>query len=374
MVDIQLLVSRTLKTMWLLPLASLALAGCSVGEDPAKTSCACGAAKPQAVAPAGASTPGNPLETLVQSHRARTGASQADAEQAVARQLGITVGQIHDHRRQPEVILTRLEGIADNARTAAALLEQGLQRGAEPLLRVGSHEVEEFPQLTALNFVNSTHYDFYLESTDGVANKAGQWLWDPVYDGLIRGNPRTPDDAPLCLETAHGFHYTGREEYLRSPGNPARIEIAARNKMGPRIRLLLGLTQPPAPQAALFEITFEATDLSHRSRADFVREVQAREREPGSIVHQSLFTMNPQALGAATFPPGSRSHTRLQTHFTNAGADPVTSAWHTSMRCARDNDLPRPASVLAATGQPLRLKQSINGTAWNAMKAALNIP
>ncbi|MET1115672.1 MAG: hypothetical protein ABWY08_12075 [Comamonas sp.] len=369
MADIKLLGSRLLKVMWMLPLAPLALAGCSVGEDHAKPRSACGAAPPAA-----ASTPGNPLEILVQSHRARSGASQADAEQAVARQLGITVEQIRDHRQQPKVSLTSLEGIADNARTAAALLEQGLKRGAEPLLRVASDEVDESPRLTAFNFVNPTNYDFYLESTDGVANAAGQWLWDPVYGGLIKGNPRAPSDAPLCLEVANGFIYTGREEYRRSQGNPARIEIAARNKIGPRIRLQLGVTQPPEPKAALFEITFEATDLSHRSMAAFVQEVQAREREPGSIMHQSLFTMNPLALGAATFPPGSRSHTRLQTHFANAGAAPVTSAWRTSMRCARDNDLPRPASVLAATAQPLRMKQSINATAWNAMKAALNIP
>lgn len=366
MADLKRFGSRLLTAMWLLSLAPfvpLALAGCSVGEDSPKSGSACDGAGPA-----------NPLETLVQSHRARSGAAQADAEQAVARQLGIAVEQIRDHRRQPEVTLTRLEGIADNARTAAALLEQGLKRGAEPLLRVASDEVDESPRLTAFNFVNPTNYDFYLESTDGVANAAGQWLWDPVYGGLIRGNPRTPSDAPLCLETAHGFLYTGREEYRRSPGNPARIEIAARNKIAPRIRLQLGVTQPPPPKAALFEITFEATDLSHRSMAEVVAQVQARERAPGSAVHQSLFTMNPQALGAATFPPGSRLHTRLQTHFANAGAAPVTSAWHTSMRCARDNDLPRPASVLAATGQPLRVKQSINATAWNAMKAALNIP
>jgi len=236
------------------------------------------------------------------------------------------------------------------------------------------HPEEESPRLTAFNFVSPTHYDFYLESTDGVANTAGQLLWDPVYGGLIRGNPRTPSDAPLCVEAAKGFLYTGREEYLRSRGTPARIEIAARNKMAPRIRLLLGVTQPPPPRAALFEIQVEVTDLSHRSMAAFVQEVQARERAPGSIVHQSLFTLDPQALGAATFPAGARFFAQWQTHFFNADAASGVSPWHSSVRCPRGNDLPRPASALAAAGRPLRLKQSINGTAWNAMKAALNIP
>ena len=233
---------------------------------------------------------------------------------------------------------------------------------------------EESPRLTAFNFVNPTNYGFYLESTDGVANAAGQWLWEPVYGGLIRGNPRTPSDAALCVEAAAGFLYTGREEYLRSQGTPARIEIAARNKMAPRIRLLLGVAQPPPPRAALFEIRVEVTDLSHRSMAAFVQEVQAHERVPGSGVHQSLFTLDPRALGAATFPAGARFFAQWQTHFFNADAAPGTSPWHSSVRCPRGNDLPRPACALAATGQPLRLKQSINATAWNAMKAALNIP
>ncbi|MCD2512879.1 hypothetical protein [Comamonas endophytica] len=275
---------------------------------------------------------------------------------------------------QPPPAFTGLEGIADNARTAAALLEQGLKRGAAPLLRVGAEVLEESPRLVALNFQDAANYDFYLERTDGVANAAGQLLWDPVYGGLIQGNPRTPDDAALCYEAVNGFRYTGREEYLRSRGNPARIEIASRNKIAPRLRLLLGMTQPPEPLAALFEITLEITDISHRPMADFVREVQAREREPDSLVHQSLFTLDPQALGVATFPAGSRFHVQLQTHFAKAGVEQSAAEFHAALRCPRGNDLPRPASALAAFGKPLRMKQSINGTAWDAMKAVLNIP
>lgn len=142
---------------------------------------------------------------------------------------------------------------------------------------------------------------------------------------------------------------------------PQRRSRPRRRRARPHraIRLLLGLTQPPQPEAALFEITLEAVDLSHRSMAAFVQEVQARERAPGSIVHQSLFTLNPQALGAATFPPGSRFHTRLQTHFANAGAAPVTSAWHTGMHCPRDNDLP-PARVRAGRRGPAAAHQTVH--------------
>lgn len=262
--------------------------------------------------------------------------------------------------------------MADNARTAAALLEVGLKRDAAPLLRVASDVLDESPRLVSFNFKNPSNYDFYLESTNGAANAAGQLLWDPVYGGLIQGTPRTADHARVCHETVDGFRYTGREEYLRSRGNPARIEISAQNKLSAWLQTQ-GLPAAPVSKAALFEITIRDQDISSQSMAAFVKDLQAKEREFGPV-HHSLFTLDPQTLGAATFPSGSRFHVQIQTHFSEAGNTHRSGFSNSTLSCLRGNDLPRPRHTLSAFFQPLRVKHSINATAWNAMKAALNIP
>lgn len=347
-------------------LLTLLLAACSVGEDKDKPRESASAAAPEA-----AFKPGNPLETLVQSHIRRSGATLADARQAVARQLGIEVAAIHDHGKQPEVTLASTRGLGDNARTAAALLEKGLARGAQPLLRVGSDLADDSPRLVSFNFRDATNYEFYLDSTDGTANAAGQLHWTPVYGGLVHGNPRTLDDARICHESVNGFNHTGREDYLRTRGNPARIEIPGSNQLSAWLQAH-GVSAGPAPKAALFELTLKEQDLSNRSMAEFVRELQANEREFGSVMH-SLFTLDPKLLGAATFPAGSRFYVQWQTHFTKAGSGDTMAGFNGKLNCASHNDLDKPRSTLGAFMQPLRVKHSINATAWNAMKGALNI-
>lgn len=366
MTDTLLLRADLLPATWL---AVLVLAACGDHSDAP----AAKAGKAATCAPAAGTAPRNPLETLVQSHRERAGASQADAEQAVPRQLGIEVAQIHDYQQQPGVEFPSTAGIGANARTAAALLEKGLQLGAAPLLRVGIDLTDDSPRLVSLNFRNPANYDFHLESTDGKANATGQLRWDPVYGGLINGNPRTAENSAVCHESVNDFHHTGREDYLRTRGNPARIEISARNKLSPWLQARL--PEARAAKVALFEIMVEDRDISNRSMADFVKELQADERLHGPVLH-SLFTLDARALGSATFPRGARFYTQLQTHFSKADPAYTMQRQHltASTACLRDNDLPRPANALGAFGQSLRVKHSINATAWNAMKSVLNIP
>ena len=346
-------------------LLPLLLAACSVGEDTARD-------RGAGAAPDGAATPGNPLETLAQSHAKRSGISVGEARQAAARQLGIPVADLRDYQNQPEVTLVGTQGIGDNARTAAALLDKGLVQSGQSLLRVGSDVADESPRLVSLNFKNATNYEFYLDSTDGTANAAGQLRWDPVYGGLIKGNPRTLDNARICHESVNGFNYTGREDYQRTRGNPARIEISGSNKLSSLLQGR-GVAAGPTPKVALFEFTFKEQDISNRSMADFVRELQANEHEFGSVVH-SLFTLNPKALGASTFPPGSRFYVHWQTHFAKAGGAQAMAGFQGTVDCRSENDLDKPRDTLGAFMQPVRVRHSINATAWNAMKSALNIP
>lgn len=358
--------SRHLMATLLFPVL---LAACGGDEDGHKTPG--GAASARGGAPAAAFTPGNPLETLVQSHIKRSGVSLADARQAVAMQLGIKAADINDYQKQPEVTFISTLGIGDNARTAAALLAKGLERDAAALLRVGSDAAQDSPRLVSFNFKDATNYEFYLDSTDGAANAAGQLHWKPVYGGLINGNPRTIDNARICHEKVNGFTYTGREDYLRSRGNPARVEISGQNKLSDWLQSR-GKVDASTPRVALFELTFKEVDLSHRSMKDFVRELQANEREFGSVTH-SLFTLNPKALGTATFPTGSRFYVQWQTHFTKAGSAETMAGFNGTYSCSSENDLNKPANTLGAFMHPLRVKHSINATAWNAMKGVLNI-
>lgn len=353
---------RHLTATLLLPLL---LAACSVGEDAEKVKARKDAAD------AAALTPSNPLQTLVQSHIKRSGVSRAEARQAVARQLDINLAEIDDYSKQPELSFLNTQGIGDNARTVATLLEKGLAKDAAPLLRVGTDVADESPRLVSFNFKDATNYEFYLDSSDGPANAAGQLHWNPVYGGLIRGNPRTLDNARICQESVNGFTYTGREDYLRTRGNPARIEISAKNKLSDWLKSH-GQSASTQPKVALFELTLREQDISNRSMADFVRELQANEQAFGSVVH-SLFTLNPKALGAATFPNGSRFYVQWQTHFTPAGFDDGMNGFSGSNSCLSENDLDKPRNTLATFMQPLRVKHSINAIAWNAMKGALNI-
>lgn len=313
----------------------------------------------------------NPLETLAQSHAKSAGIALAAARQAAARQLGIEVADLRNYQNQPEVTLVSTRGIGDNARTAAALLDKGLAQSGQSLMRVGSDVAEESPRLVSLNFRNALNYEFYLDSTDGKANAAGQLRWDPVYGGLIKGNARTLENARICHESVNGFLYTGREDYLRTRGNPARIEISGNNKLSAWLQAR-GLSAGPTPKVALFEFTLMEQDISNRSMADFVRELQADEHQFGSVTH-SLFTLNPKALGTSTFPPGSRFHVHWQTHFAKAGTAETMGGFKGTLDCTSENDLDKPRDTLGAFMQPVRVKHSINAIAWNAMKGALNI-
>ncbi|QKV54345.1 hypothetical protein [Comamonas antarctica] len=107
----------------------------------------------------------NPLTTLVQRHMQRTGAELADAEQAVAQQLGIERGQIYQYQQQASAP-------SDNARTAANLTRLGLHLGA-PLRTHAPGDVEDSgARLTSLNFLDEGNFDFYLYGTDGAADSA----------------------------------------------------------------------------------------------------------------------------------------------------------------------------------------------------------
>lgn len=308
----------------------------------------------------------NPLTTLVQRHVQRTGAALGDAEQAVAQQLGIAVEQIYQYRQQGTAV-------ADNARTAAVLTRVGLQLGVPMRVHAAGDMPDTEPRLTSFNFKDAGNYDFHLHATDGTANGAGQLSWDAGYAGLIEGNPRSYDNSALAYETRNSTGYSGRGEYLRSRGNPARVQAPLHNRFtqGGRAALTTGLTD----DAALFEMVVEDVDISHRPMADFIREMQAYEAMPGIPVEHSLFTLDADALRTGVFPAGSRMYQALRTSFSAAAvpAQAAGSSSETSSHGEQPNDLAAPASMLGGYGQPVRVQQSLNGTAWEAIRKELNL-
>lgn len=314
-------------------------------------------------APAAKAQQINPLTTLVQRHIQRTGAALTDAEQAVAQQLGIESGQIYQYQQQTAMN-------ADNARTASALTQLGLALGAPIEIHAAGDTPDTTPRLSSVNFKDSNNYDFYLYSTAGSANAAGQLLWDSSYGGLIEGGPRRLDQARLVYETRDKTGYSGRAEYLRTRGNPARVQIPLDNQFtraNPAV--IEGLTA----DAALFEMVLEETDISGRPMADFVREMQAYEAASVLPIEHSLFTLDTEALGAAVFPAGARLYRTLKTRAAPTPQPAATSgsSSESSSIMRNGHDLPDPAAMLGGFQQPLRLQQSINGTAWEAMQKAL---
>ncbi len=314
----------------------------------------------------GAAAQINPLTTLLQRHIQRTGAALADAEQAVAQQLGIETGQIYQYQQQ-------VSATADNARTAAAMTQTGLQLGASLQVYAAGDAADTSARLTSFNFKDTGNFDAYLYATDSAASGAGQLQWNASYAGLYEGRERSTDDAGMAYEHRNGAGYSGRAEYQRTRGNPARVQIPLHNQFtqGTWAKLTDGLKY----DAALFEMVVEETDISNRSMAEFVREMQAYETASKLPIEHSLFTLDDQALGTAVFPAGSRLYRTLRTRFapTPAPAETAGSFSESAGYMRAGNDLPEPAVMLGGYTQPLRLQQSINATAWEAMTKALKL-
>lgn len=309
----------------------------------------------------------NPLTTLVQGHIQRTGASLADAERALAQQLGIEIGHIYKYQDQPGTIVA-------NARTVARLIEAGFAMGTPMQVHAASDAPDFSPRLTSFNYKDAGNYESYLYRADGSANSNGQVLWDPTYSGLIAGLARTGANASGIAEVRNSAAYSGREDYLRTRGNPTRVQISANNKS----MQWLSAEQKEALKndAALFELALEEVDISNLPMAEFVKSTQAYEAKAQLPIEHSLFTLDAQVLGTAVFPAGSRLYRTLRTRF-SAFPEPAAtpgSSFSFEAIIGRTNDLPKPATVLGGFREPLSMQQSINATAWNAMKAALAIP
>lgn len=307
----------------------------------------------------------NPLTTLVQSHIQRTRASLADAQQAVAQQLGIEIGQIYDYKNLDA-------NIGVNARTAALMTELGLEMGTPMRIHAAGDAPDASPRLTSFNYKDADNYDSYLYQTDGIANSNGQLLWKPTYAGLIAGLPRTLANASLSAGIRNTAAYSGREEYLRSLSNPARMLISTSNESIEWLpaKIKNGLKE----QVTMLELALTEIDISNMPMADFVKDTQDYESETPWPIEHSLFTLDAQLLGTAVFPPGSRLYRTLRTHFASIPEPVATSGIASSTRAIIvSNDLPTPAALLGGYKEPLRLQQSINATAWNGMKAALDI-
>lgn len=302
-----------------------------------------------------------PLTTLVQRHIQRTGAALADAEQAVAQQLGIDSAEIYQYHQQSS-------RTAGNARTAAALTQVGLALDAPLQVHAGGDTPDTTPYLTSVNFKDAANHEFYLYGTHAPANAGGQLLRDARYAGLISGLPRTVADAGSRAEFRATTAYSGREEHLRSQGNPARVRISHNNQFAEsRTENQKQILQD---DAVLFEMTLGEIDISGRSMAEFVLEMQSYEAASALPVEHSLFTLDANLLGTAVFPAGARLYRTLRTHYAGAAS---SSAGVSEGIIGQHNDLPVPAAALGGYQKPLRLQQSINATAWDAMKSTLNI-
>lgn len=318
----------------------------------------------QLSAPAARGDQINPLTTLVQGHVQRTGATLADAEQAVVQQLGIARADIYQYQQQSSTT-------ADNARTVAALTQMGLKLNAPLQIHAAGDAPDTSSRLTSVNFKDAGNYEFYLYDTDGTTSTDGKQFWNASYAGLIAGLPRTLANASSRAEVRNSTAYNGREEYLRSQGNPARVQISSNNQFAQ----LHTDNQKKVlkDDAVLFEMALTEIDISNWPMADFVREMQADEAAGAMPFEHSLFTLDASLLGTAEFPPGSRLFRKLRTHFVATPATSTGSASTSQSMIGQNNDLPLEAAELSVYGKTLRLQQSINATAWNGMKAALDI-
>lgn len=342
------------------------------------------------LAPAEKSEQINPLTTLVQRHMTRSGVSLETAEHAVAQQLGIDTAHIYDyalHSIYTPSFAAASQDIEhrpeDNARTAALLTAYGLEHGFEPMTYTPSDTIEDTEQLVALNFQDINNYEYDLHTTDKQPNSAGQILWNPSYGGIFNGHDRTYKNISYAGINIAQAIFTGKEEYLRSQGNPARIQINPVNKMTPFLDPKFQIPELQKTTLASFEILMDKIDISEVKISDIFQIIQKEDAKSNTVTSQKLLTLDPSLVLHGSFPKGSYLYKKMRTRVADTQSYVSTfdgSKISVSGKFSTDHHLPFVANDLNPTvnsglhkNHNLQTNYTLNAAAWNAIKAELNI-
>ena len=224
-------------------------------------------------APASKGSQINPLTTLVQTGVA-SGLTLADAEAAVAKQMGITTTDVYDYQSQPAFAAP----YQDNARTMAQVVLVALDRG-QPLSVVGLATSQAASKtLRALTYTDANNYMVRTMEEKDAGAGMGQGV-DKRY-GLT--DAVATIDAALYVNaylTPTGWVRCSAAPFSATRGKPSRSEFCSggQHQVGYNVN----------------------TDVSGKKMGDVIRQIQA----DSSAAHN--FNLNPALVDDATFPSGS---------------------------------------------------------------------
>lgn len=249
-------------------------------------------------APAEKITQINPLTTLVQRHMRSSGANLADAEAAVALQLGIPVEQIYDYQSLPA---SSSAVLPDNARTAAQVTSYAIEMGADLRTFARTDAAEALQLLTRLEYRDPTNYFFALGQTDGAENSSGLISQTDIREGKSAGNPipaaalySPPAQIPNSL-------FITEQGWLRCDGQTARlVPRGTPNRSN-------------SCNGTFYAFQFSSRDVSGLSMADVVSKLPDGSdalNQEGIKWMQNIW-LNPAQLGTATFPSKSSLKTMV---------------------------------------------------------------
>lgn len=226
-------------------------------------------------APAGKGGQINPLTTLVQTSVA-SGLARADAEAAVAVQLGIAAADIYDYQAQPALTVP----FPDNARLMAQVALDALENG-QPLAVVGLAASQ--PAASTLRQLNYTDANNYYVRTFQDADGGGAGKRATTDKRYGKTNGTATADAQLF--TAAYLSPTG---WVRCDATPFSGTRGTPNRSS-----FCGGGQPTAG----YNIS---TDVSGKNMGAVLRQIQA---DTSGATHG--FNLNAALVDNATFPAGS---------------------------------------------------------------------
>lgn len=136
-------------------------------------------------APTGKTAQINPLTTLVQ-WAVKQGATLADAEAGVARQLQVPVARLYDYQDEA---LNAKTGFPGDARMAAQVTVASLELGLEPTVNATAGTPDANRLLSYLNFFDGSVYEYRVRTTDGVVQADGSMRQFETRVGKGSGQP-----------------------------------------------------------------------------------------------------------------------------------------------------------------------------------------
>lgn len=291
-------------------------------------------------APAGKAAQINPLTTLVQKAVAG-GMPLADAEAAVARQLGIDAARIYDYQGDPASATAVLP---DTARTAAKVIAYALESGVSLQVAQSGAAATASSQLALLNYTDAQNYVARVRQSDGVVQADGFVHQFETRAGKAGGSALSQEALfPSVTLTSNGWtRCDSTVPRLTTQGTPSRTLSCGRS-------------------GVFSGFTVKTLDVGGKSMADVVTQLRAGDTalDGQHIRHDRSIEMNPSVLGTATFPQGAQVRTtvsvqlnRSPAYINNTATDRFAFATLAAMIAARPAsavNLATPATVRATT-------------------------